>query len=148
MTSTNIRKKPATGGYRLDEQVGFLLRKANQRHTAIFANLMPGDLTPMQLAAMAKLHDLGECSQNQLGRLIAIDAATIKGVVDRLAGRGLVGTRADPTDRRRMLVALTGEGEKLATMAFEIAREITAETLKPLTANEQATLIALLSKLA
>ncbi|MEZ5812173.1 MAG: MarR family transcriptional regulator [Rhizobiaceae bacterium] len=148
MTSKDRNKKSAKGGYKLDEQVGFLLRKANQRHTAIFASLMPGDLTPMQLAAMAKLHDLGECSQNQLGRLIAIDAATIKGVVDRLTGRGLVASRADPSDRRRMLVALTGEGEALAGTAFDIAKKITAETLKPLSGSEQATLLALLSKLA
>lgn len=135
-------------GYRLEDQVGFILRKANQRHTAIFARLIPGDLTPMQLAAMAKLSELGECTQNQLGRLIAIDAATIKGVVDRLAGRSLVVTRPDETDRRRMIVTLSPAGRKLSAEAFSAAKAISAATLEPLSAEERRTLLALLSKIA
>lgn len=134
--------------YKLDDQVGFILRKANQRHTAIFAGLIPGDLTPMQLAAMAKLNELGECSQNRLGRLVAIDAATIKGVVDRLVARNLVTTRPDASDRRRTIVALSPAGRDLAADAFNAARKITDATLEPLTAEERNTLISLLSKIA
>ena len=40
--------------YRLQDQIGFLLRKAHQRHVSIFAAHMP-DLTPPQFAALAKL---------------------------------------------------------------------------------------------
>lgn len=134
--------------YKLDEQVGFILRKANQRHTAIFAGLIPGDLTPMQLAAMAKLNELDECSQNRLGRLVAIDAATIKGVVDRLVARNLVTTRPDASDRRRTIVALSPAGRELAADAFSAARKITDATLEPLSADERSTLLSLLSKIA
>ncbi len=134
--------------YKLDQQIGFILRKANQRHTAIFASMIPGDLTPMQLAAMAKLNELGECSQNRLGRLVAIDAATIKGVVDRLAARGLLTTRPDATDRRRTIVSLSPTGRELSTEAFETAKRITAATLEPLTGDEQRLLLSLLSKIA
>src|ERR1700722_10722267 len=74
--------------YVLDEQVGFALRQAQQRHTTIFAAKMIEDLTPTQWAALAKLREVGDCSQNHLGRLTAMDAATIKGVVDRLTARG------------------------------------------------------------
>src|SRR5206468_1789491 len=42
-------------GYRLDDQVGFVLRQAQQRHTALFASLMIEGLTPTQWAALAKL---------------------------------------------------------------------------------------------
>ena len=38
--------------YRLQEQVGFVLRKAHQRHVAIFASRI-ADLTPPQFAALA-----------------------------------------------------------------------------------------------
>ena len=40
------------GGYHLQEQIGFVLRKANQRHLAIFSARI-GDLTPPQFAALA-----------------------------------------------------------------------------------------------
>jgi MarR family protein len=43
----------------------------------------------------------GPRSQNQLGRLIYLDAATTKGAVDRLEDRGFVAVRADARDRRR-----------------------------------------------
>ena len=91
---------PDTKPYLLDEQVGFLLRQASQRHTAIFAVRMMDDLTPTQWAALARLNERGPCSQNLLGRLTAMDAATIKGVVDRLVSRGLAETRPDPQDTR------------------------------------------------
>ena len=69
--------------YMLDEQVGFLLRRVSQRHLGIFAERIP-DLTATQFAALAKLCEVGPVSQNELGRRTAMDAATIKGVIDRL----------------------------------------------------------------
>ena len=68
---------PGDDGYRLEDQVGFLLRRANQRHTAIFAEGMPYGLTPPPFAALVKLGDEQGCSQNRLGRLTAMDVATI-----------------------------------------------------------------------
>ena len=40
-------------------------------------------------AVLAKLTETGPCAQNVLGRLTAMDVATIKGVIDRLTARGL-----------------------------------------------------------
>jgi len=68
----------------------FLLRVAMQRHTSIFMSRMIEALTQTQFAALSKLYEVGPCSQNHLGRLIYLDAATIKGVVDRLVTRGFV----------------------------------------------------------
>ena len=99
--------------YLLDEQVGFMLRLAQQRHTTIFASLMIEELTPTQWAAIAKLKEIGPSSQNLLGRLTAMDGATIKGVIDRLTKRGFTSTKPDPADGRRLLVALTGRGSAL-----------------------------------
>ena len=61
--------------YRLEDQIGFKLRLANQRHLEIFSSRMP-DLTPRQFAVLAKLNDEGTLSQNHLGRLVAMDAVT------------------------------------------------------------------------
>ncbi len=105
------RKREQT--YVLEDQVGFLLRQAHQRHTTIFATEMIEELTPTQWAALAKLTELGACSQNHLGRQTAMDAATIKGVIDRLTGRGFTTTGPDPLDGRRLLVALTRAGVEL-----------------------------------
>ena len=75
-------------GYVLEDQVGHLLRRAHQRHAAIFLeNIGAGQLTPLQFAALVKLRDIGEVSQNHLGRLTAMDAATMQGVIRRLLAR-------------------------------------------------------------
>jgi DNA-binding MarR family transcriptional regulator len=134
--------------YVLNEQIGFLLRVAMQRHTAIFTSRMIEDLTQTQFAALAKLLEVGPCSQNHLGRLIYLDAATIKGVVDRLRVRRLVATGHDPQDRRLRSVMLTVAGRRLIEAAIGAAAEITAETLAPLSAEEQRTVTRLLKKLA
>src|SRR5712691_4916474 len=91
-----LAPEPAEHGrYVLDDQAGFLMRVAMQRHTSIFTSRMVEALTQTQFAALSKLHEVGPCSQNHLGRLIYLDAATIKGVVDRLGARGFVTALAD-----------------------------------------------------
>ncbi len=42
----------------------------------------------MQFAALVRLDQQGAMSQNQLGRLASMDAATVKGVVGRLETLG------------------------------------------------------------
>src|SRR5689334_14790231 len=115
--------------YALDEQIGFLMRVAMQRHTSIFMSRMIEGLTQTQFAALAKLYEVGPCSQNHLGRLIYLDAATIKGVVDRLHVRGFLTALSDPKDRRRRAVRLTERGREATEAAMKVAAEITAATL-------------------
>ena len=137
----------APAGYQIDAQVGFLMRVAMQRHTSIFMGEMIEELTQTQFAVMAKLFDVGPCSQNHLGRLVYLDAATIKGVVDRLGLRGFITTGSDPSDRRRRAVSLTPNGTRVIEDAIKVAAGITAKTLVPLTADEQRVLLRLLKKL-
>jgi DNA-binding MarR family transcriptional regulator len=136
------------GRYVLDEQIGFILRVAMQRHTSIFTGRMIEGLTQTQFAALAKLYEAGPCSQNQLGRLICLDAATIKGVVDRLGARGAVTVLADPKDRRRRAVALTDRGRQVTEAAMLVAAEITTATLVAFSPEEQRLLTWLLKRLA
>jgi DNA-binding MarR family transcriptional regulator len=139
--------KPQKPAYILDEQVGFILRQVSQRHAVIFAREIGINLTPTQWAALSKLAETGPCSQNLLGRLTAMDVATIKGVIDRLTARGLTETSPDPEDGRRLLVSLTRAGQQLAEKSAPNALAVTRETLAPLDVKERETLMALLSKL-
>ena len=139
--------RPARPSYILDEQIGFILRQVWQRHATIFAREIGINLTPTQWAALAKLTETGPCSQNLLGRLTAMDVATIKGVIDRLTARGLTETGPDPEDCRRLRVSLTRAGHQLAEKTAPNALAITRETLAPLDVRERETLMALLARL-
>lgn len=132
--------------YRLDDQVGFLMRRANQRHLGVFGDHIK-DLTPTQFAALAKLCELGKISQNALGRATAMDAATIKGVVDRLRLKGFVDSAPDPDDQRRIHLKPTAEAWEMYEAQLNGAMQATTDTLAPLTETEQTIFLLLLQKL-
>ncbi|MEC8776552.1 MAG: MarR family winged helix-turn-helix transcriptional regulator [Pseudomonadota bacterium] len=135
--------------YKLEDQVGHLMRRANQRHAAIFfEGLNDQQLTPMQFAVLVKIGDEEEVSQNRLGRLAAMDPATVQGVVRRLKERALIDARPDPDDGRRSLWRLSETGEALVAATVSIAEQITEKTLEPLSKSERSTFLALLRKLA
>ena len=134
--------------YKLDDQVGYLLRLANQRHAVIFQELAILDLTPAQFSVLVRLSEVTSCSQNQLGRLIAMDVATIKGVADRLEKRGLVARASDPEDKRRSVLSLTESGIEIVEKLHRMGQDVTRETLAPLTSSQQKSFLRLLRKLA
>lgn len=139
---------PPPEDYALEAQVGHLLRRAYQRHLALFQGIMGEDgPTSMQFAALVTLWQRGPLSQNLLGRLLAMDPATVKGVVARLMARGLVERQRDASDARLLRVALTPAAEAALPSWVEKARAITAATLSPLSSADAARLTALLRRL-
>ncbi len=147
-SSATSSRREAAPSYDLGAQVGHLLRRAHQRHAALFQDMMAEfDLTPTQFAALVKIHDRGRVSQNELGRLTAMDPATIQGVIRRLTARRLVARGGDPGDRRVAVLALTAAGRALVAGAIARGRAITTATLAPLARTEQARLLKLLKKL-
>jgi DNA-binding MarR family transcriptional regulator len=139
---------PASRQYRIEEQVGYLLRRAHQRASAIFqVSIGDPNITPTQYSSMVKLNEYTELSQNLLGRLVGMDKATMQGVVRRLKERGLVDSRPDPGDARRTLLSLTTEGQRLVNKLLINGPAVSRETMKPLTAQEQRQLLELLAKI-
>lgn len=138
---------PSTA-YQLEAQIGFVLRCVHQRATEIFnATMARHNVTPTQFAVLAKLSDLGLVSQNQLGRLTAMDPATTSGVVGRLIARGFVLQSPAPEDARLVLLSLTPAGKTAVAEMKTDAAEVSRRTLEPLAPDEAAALLAALSKL-
>jgi DNA-binding MarR family transcriptional regulator len=140
----NIEKQP----YRLDEQVGYLLRLASQRHSMIFFQQISENLTPTQFSTLIRISEGGDLSQNHLGRLASMDVATVKGVVDRLKAKELIQSRADKGDKRRSLISLSAKGRELIDALKEDGARISENTLAPLRNSERKTLINLLLKIS
>ncbi|WP_291296568.1 MarR family winged helix-turn-helix transcriptional regulator [Elioraea sp.] len=140
--------------YVLEGQVGHLLRRAHQRHAALFQAMFAdalgaeAALTPMQWALLVKLDTLGEATQNALGRLTAMDPATTQGVVRRLIARGLVTRAADPADKRTLKLTVTPAGRAAVAGALPVAAAISEATLSPLSADERTLFLDLLQRMA
>lgn len=150
----NGAPRHAANGYVLERQVGHLLRRAHQRHAALFQAMLAealgseAVLTPTQWAALVTLATLGEATQNALGRLVAMDPATTQGVVRRLVARGLVERRTDAADRRTVRLSVTEAGRATVTAALPTAGAISEATLAPLSAEERLTFLHLLQRMA
>lgn len=137
-----------TSRYDFSEQVGHLLRRAYQRHTALFQQFIPDtQLTAAQFVVLCAVEQSGACSLSEIVKQTAIDQATVRGVIDRLKSRHLLAVRHDQTDRRKVLVSLTPEGVELVQTMVPFACDISEKTFKGFNPAERMALVYLLNKM-
>lgn len=141
--------KKDDSSYDFTKQIGYLLRRAYQRHTAIFQQTVPESrLTAAQFVVMLTVRDRGPCEIGPIVQHTAIDEASLRGIVERLKWRRLLDAEHEPGDARRMLVSLTAAGREMLEQTVPFAHEITELTYGDLTETERTTLVALLRKMS
>ncbi|MCZ7171512.1 MarR family transcriptional regulator, partial [Salmonella enterica] len=87
---------------------GHLLRRAYQRHVAIFQQTIPdSQLTAAQFVVLCAVKERQSCSLSEIVRATAIDQATVRGIIERLKARELIAVSHDPSDRRKVVVTVT-----------------------------------------
>lgn len=139
---------PRKKGYVFSEQIGHLLRRVYQRHTALFQQYIPdSQLTAAQFVVLCSLRDHGRSSLADVVKATVIDQATIRGVVDRLKQRDLISVDHDKVDRRKVVIDLTEEGQALVREMQPFAQEITESTYGKLNPAERLALDFLLRKM-
>src|SRR5258708_19977455 len=80
----------AVSRYEVSEQIGHLLRKAYQRHLAIFSQTIDDpQLTAVQFAVLSANRRPGPSSISDLAKATAIDAATVRALLHPLRARYL-----------------------------------------------------------
>lgn len=133
----------------LDDRVGYLLRRAYQRHVTIFQYyLNEFHLTAAQYIVLASLSEYGVCSQSDLVRHTIIEHASIRGIISRLKAQGLLSTEVGPLDARKVIVSLTPKGRKLTGQASARIDIVTSETFNGINEAEQVALKYLLRRIA
>jgi DNA-binding MarR family transcriptional regulator len=132
----------------LDESIGYLLGRAyTEGHRNLHKGLADLDLTPQQYVIVMKLNELGEASQNLLGRSVGMKRVTVHGIISRLSTGGLIEVRGDDADRRLALLSLSPAGKALVGELAHRAQVAAAKSLASLSANEKAILGRILKKL-
>ncbi len=135
--------------YDFTRQIGFLLRRAYQRHVAIFQQTLPESrLTAAQFVVLLTARDRGPCEVPAIVQATSIDEASVRGIVERLKWRKLLNGEHAAGDARRMLVSLTRAGHDLLDETVPFAQQITELTYGALDSGERATLVALLHKMS
>lgn len=131
------------------EMAGHLIRRLQQRSTQVFQAQMQAagfDLTSVQFAALDAIAHQPGIDQAGLAAAISFDRATIGGVIDRLAHKGLVRREVSAQDRRARLLHLTREGERLLGAVRPVVERLQADILAPLSPKERADFQALARK--
>lgn len=116
-----------------------------QHHAA--NHLVCYDLTPAQYGVLAQLSDAPGMSQQTLAQRLLVTKGNVCSLIDRMSAHGLVERRPDPEDRRINLLYLTEEGQRAAANAVPAYSDFVSGHLAGLTADEQRSLEALLTKL-
>jgi DNA-binding MarR family transcriptional regulator len=129
---------------RLSQSPGQLIRIAQQVHTRLWAELVPGELTAPQHAVLDALADEPDIDQRTVGERTSLDKATMAELISRLVRRGLVLRRRDPSDGRRNLLALAPAGARLLEEVSAGVSEVQTRLLEPLDDLERARVLLLL----
>ncbi len=112
------------------------------------AGLRDLGITPMQAAAVMALRRSGPMSQAELGRAVGMERANVHGLIARLDKLGLIDVAPHPTDARMVRIALSRGGHRHADDIARVSAASAEATLAPLDADERATLLALLARIA
>lgn len=136
-------------GYDLQSHAAHLVRRVHQRATLCFQQVMAGEsLSPTQFAALATILNVGEISQNHLGRLTAMDPSTISLVVRKLLKEKLVDRSSSDSDQRLTILRLTDKGVRYTIERLSRSVEVGERLLSPLNKAEQAMFLDLLGRIA
>jgi DNA-binding MarR family transcriptional regulator len=126
----------------------WLLSRANARSQALLAAGFAAEgFRGYHYRLLAALDQYGPGSQADLGRHTGIDRSDVVAALNELADGGFIQRDPDPADRRRNLVSITRRGRRALDRLDTVLDGVQEAVLEPLTPNERATLVRLLTRL-
>lgn len=135
--------------YRVTDQVGHLLRRAYQRHTAIFQSVVPASkLSAAQFVVLCAVRDQEDATVRDIVQATAMDEPAVRGIVERLKWTDLVTVVHEPGDKRNATVSLTDLGRAMVADTLPHAQQITELTFGDLDATERQQLTDLLRRIS
>jgi len=138
----------AAGEATLDAGCGLLIfRLARASAGRMGRGLSASGLRWPEFAVLHHLDAQGATDQRGLARALRIHPSNLVAVLDQMERRDLLARRADPADRRRHRVELTGAGRSALARAREETERAELELLAPLSPRERRRFHALLVRL-
>lgn len=131
-----------------DLRPGHLIRLAQQRHTALWAEELGTRLTGPQYAVLHVLAAAGPSHQSIVAERAALDRSSTSEVLRRLEERGWTGRRPEPEDRRTRLVSLTDAGRTLVDSVSGPVERVQRRILEPVPPGDRRRLVEVLAVVA
>ena len=115
---------------RVDQALARIARMATGREGARLRSERSGVfLSQPAVTILAALRSAGDVRSSEVGRLTGLEAPLVSREVGELAASGHVRRKADPSDGRAGIVALTPKGRRASEAYRSAADEIIAEVL-------------------
>jgi DNA-binding MarR family transcriptional regulator len=115
-------------------QVGRVARKMSKITQKKLASY---GLTTTQFFLLTALYEEDGVPISVLAQKVALDKATLTGLMDRLEREDLVGRKADPDDRRAIRIFLTPKAESMREKLTELYHQNNGMFLSVLTSEER-----------
>ncbi len=133
--------------YTVDDSVGYLIRRSavllRQQLEAAFEG---HGLTFVQWVTLMRLRDDPQLTAGDICRDLNHDSGAFTRVVDHLEERGLIRRERSESDRRVVLLFLTGDGRQAVQAMLPLVVGHLNDALQDLSATEVATLAKLLRR--
>ena len=105
-------------------------------------------LSPAARQALAVLDGAGEpLSPTEIARRLIVTTASVTSLLDTLERRGLVERRADPADRRRLLVAITPPAQAMVRQYVPEVVALQGAVMSGIGEEDRQQLIAVLTRI-
>jgi DNA-binding MarR family transcriptional regulator len=126
--------------------IGLIHQVSRELTTTLERQLAPHDITAQQAALLINAAR-GQTSPKQLAPLLGTDTAGMTRLLDRLEAKGLAGRRADPGDRRALVIEVTEQGRALVPVVAPVFGRTARLLLGGFSATETEQLTALLDRI-
>jgi DNA-binding MarR family transcriptional regulator len=104
-------------------------------------------LTGPQLVILKEIANFDEVSAGAIAKEVSLSRGTVTGILDRMVTKGLISKRKDLKDKRRVMLRITEQGEKLLEMAPPLMQETFVDRFEGLESWEQSMVLSSLQRL-
>jgi len=99
-------------------------------------------------SVLAILAEGVRATQSTIADALTLDPSRLVALLDSLETRGLIARQRDPQDRRRHVVSITADGERVLNRIRGVIRQLEDEFFEPLDPKSRAQLHDLLLRIA
>jgi DNA-binding MarR family transcriptional regulator len=143
VASTQQEQLAAVGVTRSTVLITRLARTMRRRFDKAVA---PLGLRARHLVALTHLKDRGPSAQQALIEALGLDASNLVALLNELEDADLIVRRRDRSDRRRGIIEISAEGERVLATVDRALEAVDDEILAALSSDERATLNELLAR--
>jgi DNA-binding MarR family transcriptional regulator len=130
------------------QRPGFLIRRLNQIHIALFfESCKDFAITPVQYGLLTTLSERPGLDQTSLCAEVGVDRTTMADVLRRLEERGLVKREASPADGRQKIANISVKGRRVMNEMYESMRDAQVRFLAPLEPQERVEFVRMMMQL-